>query len=103
MKWTKQDSTLVAVVWLGVAAVIVGVCLALPAPPPPGDPQFVPVLLDFFFGAILVSVVAGAAAVFCAFRFVQRLGREVDELRARRPERPDGRDARQPPRPPLSS
>ncbi len=85
MKWTRQDTTLVALVWLGVAAVIVGVCLALPTPPPPDDPQFVPVLLDFFFGAILVSVVTGAAAVFCAFRFVARLSREVEELKKERP------------------
>ncbi len=83
MRWTRQDSALVAMVWLGVVAVIVGVCLALPTPPPPSDPQFLPVLLDFFFGAILVSLVAGAAAVFCAFRFARRLGQEIEELRKR--------------------
>ena len=94
MKWTRQDSALVAIVWLGVVAIVVAVCIALPTPPPPSEPQFLSVLLDFFFGAIVVSLVVGAAAVFCAFRFVQRLSREVEGLRSQLSERLDGRHTR---------
>jgi NhaP-type Na+/H+ or K+/H+ antiporter len=94
MKWTRPDSALVAIVWLSVAAVVVAVCIALPTPPPPSDPRFLSVLLDFFFGAIIVSLVVGAAAVFCAFRFVQRLSREVEGLRSQLSERLDHRHTR---------
>lgn len=90
VKWTRQDSALVAIVWLGVVAVVVAVCIAIPTPPAPNDPRFLSVLLDFFFGAIVVSLVVGAAAVFCAFRFMQRLSREVEELRGQLSERPAG-------------
>jgi drug/metabolite transporter (DMT)-like permease len=79
MKWSRQDAMLVAVVWLTVVGVVLLVCVLLPTPPPASDPRFVSVLLDFFFGAVMVALVSGIAAVFCAFRFVQRLSDELAE------------------------
>lgn len=86
MKWSRQDTVVVAGVWLAVVGVIVLVCLLLPTPPPAGDPRFVPALLDFFFGAVAVALVSGMAAVFCAFRFVRKLDDEITgrEQRLRR-------------------
>jgi drug/metabolite transporter (DMT)-like permease len=83
MKWTREDTVLVALVWLGVIGIVVLVCVLLPTPPPATDPRFVSALLDFFFGAVFVALVCGIAAVFCAFRFVRRLGREIAEIEAR--------------------
>jgi hypothetical protein len=79
MKWTRQDTMLVAFVWLGVIGVVVLVCILLPTPPAASDPRFVSVLLDFFFGGVVVALASGGAAVFCAFRFVQRLDHELGE------------------------
>ena len=86
MKWSRQDTLVVAVVWLAVVGVVVLVCVLLPTPPAASDPRFVSVLLDFFFGAVVVALASGAAAVFCAFRFVQRLSDEIAE-RDRPPQR----------------
>ncbi len=77
MNWTRQDTLSAAFAWLAVIVVVVVVCVLLPTPPPPDDPGFVSVLLDFFFGAVIISLASGIAAVFCAFRFVQRLSREI--------------------------
>ncbi len=77
MTWTRDDTMVVAFVWLAIVGVVVLVCVVLPTPPPPSDPRFVSVLLDFFFGAAAVALASGASAVFCAFRFVQRLDREI--------------------------
>ncbi len=77
MKWTREDTTFVALVWLGIVGLVVLVCILLPTPPPATDPHFVSVLLDFFFGAVAVALASGIAAVVCAFRFVRRLDREI--------------------------
>jgi TRAP-type C4-dicarboxylate transport system permease small subunit len=78
MKSAREDTILVAMVWLAMIGFVVVVCVLLPTPPPASDPRFVSVLLDFFFGAIAVALASGIAAVFCAFRFVQRLRREIE-------------------------
>jgi NhaP-type Na+/H+ or K+/H+ antiporter len=83
MTWTRQDLVLVASVWLGVVAFVVLVCILLPAPPPANDPRFASALLDFFFGAVAVALVSGVAAVFCAYRLLQRLDREIAEREER--------------------
>ncbi len=83
MTWSRQDSMLVAVVWLAVIGVVLLVCVLLPTLPPATDPRFVSALLDFFFGAVIVALASGMAAVFCAFRFVRRLSDEVAEREER--------------------
>ncbi len=79
MRWSRNDAAVLAVVWIGLMAFIVLVCVLLPTPPPatgqPGGPS---VMVDFFVAAVAVALAVGVASVLLALWFVRRESREFE-------------------------
>jgi uncharacterized membrane protein YidH (DUF202 family) len=68
MTWTRTDTAILAVAWIGLMAFVVFVCVLLPAPPE----RLASVVLDWFFGAVAVALAVGIVCVGLTVWFVRR-------------------------------